>query len=93
MNIALIEELERKGARTLELTAAQELRNAAAEIDKLRRALRPFAELAHSKMSFAMVRYTIEGDPELQAFERPQVQRWFNRAAELMGLNASSTPE
>lgn len=87
MNTALIEELERKGARTLELTAAQELRNAAAEIDKLRRALRPFADLAHDKMSFAMVTYMVDGDPERQTFERPQAQRWFNRAAELMRPN------
>lgn len=81
MNAALLEELERKDARTIERTAAQELRVAWKEIERLRKALQPFADLAADRMSFASVTYMVDGDPEQQKFERPQVQRWFNRAA------------
>lgn len=56
----------------------------AAENDSLRRALKPFADLVSTdRLSWAMVEYQIDGDPEKQTFQRPQMQRAFNRAADL----------
>jgi hypothetical protein len=54
----------------------------AAENDRLRRRLRPFAMLATPRLSWAMVEYCIDGDPEKQTLQAPQMQRAFNRAAE-----------
>ncbi|MBU9468337.1 hypothetical protein LGM75_23980 [Burkholderia multivorans] len=57
----------------------------AAENDALRRALRPFARVVSTdKLSWAMVEYCVEGDPEKQTFQRPQMQRAFNRAADML---------
>jgi hypothetical protein len=56
----------------------------AAENDMLRRWLRPFAQIASPKLSWAMVEYCIEGDPEKQALQAPQMQRAFNRAADAL---------
>lgn len=57
----------------------------AEENERLRRALRPFARLVSTDtLSWAMVQYCVEGDPEKQTFQRPQMQRAFNRAAETM---------
>ncbi|MBR8083111.1 hypothetical protein KDX23_10180 [Burkholderia vietnamiensis] len=68
---------------------AQMLREAnhalAAENDSLRRALRPFARIVSvDKLSWAMVEYCVEGDPEKQTFQSPQMQRAFNRAADML---------
>lgn len=60
----------------------------AAENDRLRRALGPFARLVSTdKLSWAMVEYCVEGDPEKQTFQRPQMQRAFNRAADALREN------
>lgn len=57
----------------------------AAENDALRRALRPFARVVSTdKLSWAMVEYCVEGDPEKQTFQAPQMQRAFNRAADIL---------
>ncbi|OXJ16301.1 hypothetical protein [Burkholderia sp. HI2500] len=66
----------------------------AAENDALRRALRPFANIVSTdRLSWAMVEYCVEGDPEKQASQRPQMQRAFNRAADLLRENVpSETP-
>jgi hypothetical protein len=56
----------------------------AAENDYLRRRLRPFAQLASSPLSWAMVEYCIEGDPEKQTLQAAQMQRAFNRAADAL---------
>jgi hypothetical protein len=57
----------------------------ATENDQLRRALAPFARLVSTDtLSWAMVEYTVQGDPEKQTFQRPQMQRAFNRAAGIM---------
>ncbi|WP_321904440.1 hypothetical protein [Paraburkholderia tropica] len=54
----------------------------AATIERLRRALRPFADLVSTDtLSWANVEYCVQGDPEKQTFNRPQMQRAFNRAA------------
>lgn len=50
----------------------------------LRRRLRPFAALANPRLSWAMVEYCIDGDPEKQTLQAPQMQRAFNRAAEAL---------
>ncbi|MDN7419555.1 hypothetical protein [Burkholderia dolosa] len=68
---------------------AQMLREAnhalAVENDALRRALRPFARVVSTdKLSSAMVEYCVEGDPEKQTFQQPQMQRAFNRAADIL---------
>lgn len=68
---------------------AQMLREAnhalAAENDSLRCALRPFARIVSvDKLSWAMVEYCVEGDPEKQTFQAPQMQRAFNRAAAIL---------
>ncbi|WP_369053457.1 hypothetical protein [Burkholderia gladioli] len=56
------------------------------ENDRLRRALAPFARLVSTdRLSWAIVEYRVEGDPEKQTFRRPQMQRAFNRAADLLG--------
>jgi hypothetical protein len=62
----------------------------AAENDYLRRRLRPFAQIASSPLSWAMVEYCVEGDPEKQALQAPQMQRAFNRAADALRENAPS---
>ncbi|MDN7654345.1 hypothetical protein QZM62_12910 [Burkholderia multivorans] len=63
----------------------------AAENDALRRALRPFAHVVSTdKLSWAMVEYCVEGDPEKQTFKAPQMQRAFNRAADML-RNESAT--
>ena len=49
----------------------------------LRAALAPFARLADKPLGFAAVEYTVRGDPERQTFNAPQMQRAFNRAAEV----------
>ena len=69
-----------------EIVAGQELCGCEAETEilKLRRALRPFAELASGELSWASVTYMLKDDPERQTFERPQAQRWFNRAAGIL---------
>lgn len=65
----------------------------AAENDDLRRALGSFARLVSTdKLSWAMVEYQIEGDPEKQTFQRPQMQREFNRAAEVLRDKATPVP-
>lgn len=64
----------------------------AAENDYLRRRLRPFAQLASSPLSWAMVEYAIDGDPEKQVLQAPQMQRAFNRAAEALNENAEHQP-
>jgi hypothetical protein len=51
---------------------------------RLRRRLRPFAALANPRLSWAMVEYCIDGDPEKQTLQTPQMQRAFNRAAEAL---------
>jgi hypothetical protein len=61
--------------------------NLAAEIDHLHKALRPFGEFESSgKLSWACVEYCVEGDPEKQTLQAPQMQRAFNRAAEAYSL-------
>ena len=63
----------------------------AAESDALRRALRPFANIVSTdRLSWAMVEYCVDGDPEKQTFQRPQMQRAFNRAADLLRENVPS---
>jgi hypothetical protein len=64
----------------------------AAENDYLRRRLRPFAQLASSPLSWAMVEYCIEGDPEKQTLQAPQMQRAFNRAADALREDAAPAP-
>lgn len=62
----------------------------AAENDALRRALRPFARVVSTdKLSWAMVEYCVEGDPEKQTFQAPQMQRAFNRAADILRAEPS----
>lgn len=64
----------------------------AAENDALRRVLRPFARVVSTdKLSWAMVEYCVEGDPEKQTFQAPQMQRAFNRAADML-RNESMQP-
>ncbi|WP_261534459.1 hypothetical protein [Burkholderia multivorans] len=72
----------------------------AAENDALRRALRSFASIVSTdRLSWAMVEYCVEGDPEKQTFQRPQMQRAFNRAADLLresvpnGITADIEPD
>lgn len=65
----------------------------AAENDKLRRRLRPFAQLATPRLSWAMVEYCIDGDPEKQTLQAPQMQRAFNRAAEALSDETAPTPQ
>jgi len=63
----------------------------AAENDALRRALRPFVSIVSTdRLSWAMVEYCVDGDPEKQTFQRPQMQRAFNRAADLLRENVPS---
>lgn len=62
----------------------------AAENDRLRRRLRPFAQIASSPLSWAMVEYCIDGDPERQTLQAPQMQRAFNRAADSLRENVPS---
>jgi hypothetical protein len=50
----------------------------------LRRRLSPFAALANPRLSWAMVEYCIDGDPEKQTLQAPQMQRAFNRAADAL---------
>lgn len=62
----------------------------AAENDALRRTLRPFARVVSTdKLSWAMVEYCVEGDPEKQTFQAPQMQRAFNRAADILRAESS----
>jgi hypothetical protein len=61
----------------------------AAENDYLRHRLRPFAQLASSPLSWAMVEYCIDGDPEKQTLQAPQMQRAFNRAADALREDAA----
>ena len=65
----------------------------AAENDRLRRRLRPFAQLASSPLSWAMVEYCIADDPEKQTLQAPQMQRAFNRAADALREDASPSRE
>lgn len=58
-----------------------------AENDMLRMRLRPFAQIAVSKLSYAVVEYHVEGDPEKQVFRSLQMQRAFNRAVEALAEN------
>lgn len=62
----------------------------AAENDHLRRRLLPFAQLASSPLSWAMIEYCIDGDPEKQTLQAPQMQRAFNRAADALRENVPS---
>jgi len=60
----------------------------AVENEALRRALRPFARIVSTdRLSWAIVEYCIDGDPEKQTFQRPQMQRAFNRVADLLREN------
>jgi len=52
-------------------------------LKKLRDALAPFANLASTNMSWALVEYAVKDDPERQTFQRPQMQGAFNRAAKV----------
>jgi hypothetical protein len=64
-----------------------------AENGKLRQALAPFARVVSTdKLSWAMVEYCVQDDPEKQTFQRPQMQREFNRAASIYNgvVNAAS---
>lgn len=61
----------------------------AAENDYLRRRLRPFAQIASSPLSWAMVEYCVDGDPEKQTLQAPQMQRAFNRAADALREHAA----
>ncbi|EDO95617.1 gp43 [Burkholderia pseudomallei Pasteur 52237] len=62
----------------------------AAENDALRCALRPFARVVSTdKLSWAMVEYCVRGDPEKQTFQAPQMQRAFNRAADILRAESS----
>lgn len=62
----------------------------ATENDALRRTLRPFARVVSTdKLSWAMVEYCVEGDPEKQTFQAPQMQRAFNRAADILRAEPS----
>lgn len=62
----------------------------ATENDALRRTLRPFARVVSTdKLSWAMVEYCLEGDPEKQTFQAPQMQRAFNRAADILRAEPS----
>ncbi|KGV80216.1 putative gp43 [Burkholderia pseudomallei MSHR4375] len=75
-------------------TDARMLREAnhalAAENDALRCALRPFARVVSTdKLSWAMVEYCVRGDPEKQTFQAPQMQRAFNRAADILRAESS----
>lgn len=65
----------------------------AAENDRLRHCLRPFAQLANSRLSWAMVEYCVKDDPEKQTLQAPQMQRAFNRAAEALSDDASPSRE
>ncbi|QHE11827.1 hypothetical protein [Burkholderia glumae] len=57
----------------------------AAENDRLRHALGPFARLVSTdRLSWAMVEYQIKDDPEKQTFRHPHMQRAFNRVADLL---------
>lgn len=64
----------------------------AAEIDRLKRRLRPFAQLASSPLSWAMVEYCIADDPEKKTLQAPQMQRAFNRAVEAFNENTEQQP-
>lgn len=64
----------------------------AAENDYLRRRLRPFAQIASSPLSWAMVEYCVDGDPEKQTLQAPQMQRAFNRAADALREHAAPAP-
>lgn len=64
----------------------------AAENDYLRRRLRPFAQIASSPLSWAMVEYCIDGDPEKQTLQAPQMQRAFNRTADALRKDAAPAP-
>lgn len=65
----------------------------AVENDRLRRRLRPFAQLASSPLSWAMVEYCVADDPEKQTLQAPQMQRAFNRAAEALRADPSPSSE
>lgn len=65
----------------------------AAENDYLRRRLRPFAQLASSPLSWAIVEYCIDGDPEKQTLQAPQMQRAFNRAADALHEDVAGQEE
>lgn len=60
------------------------------QVSRLRRALRPFADLATPPLSWAMVEHCVKDDPEKQTLQRPQMQRAFNRAAQVYAETATA---
>lgn len=84
-NLASLIEREVRAALAQQQPAASGAQPSDERIRELEAALRPFAELAGSgRLNWAAVQYSLADDPERQQFQRSQMQRAFNRAADVL---------